>query len=225
MWVSCIFVGAGRGKRLRKKDSKAFLNIKGKPLIYYTLQRFLGFPRLKEFILVVRKKDLKKADRFSKRFLSGANVKIACGGARRAHSVRRGLDLVDPRADYILVHDIARPFIKRGDIKKLLKNAPYHEGCALGAPTSRTLKETKVTSKGIKIVRTLRRENLYDIFTPQIFKKDILIKSYRQGFFESALDDSQICESFADIYIVEAEPSNIKVTYPWDVALAKILLK
>ncbi|MBN1225406.1 MAG: 2-C-methyl-D-erythritol 4-phosphate cytidylyltransferase, partial [Deltaproteobacteria bacterium] len=98
-------------------------------------------------------------------------------------------------------------------------------GCALGSKTSKTLKRVRETRKGYRIIEHVKREELFEIHTPQVFKKDVIMRAYTRFFNKDALDDAQIVSRAGyDVYIVEGSHMNIKITYPQDLVMAREVL-
>lgn len=225
MKVAGIFVGAGKGRRLGL-GSKAFIRIKNRPLFYYTLKNFIDFKELKEFVFVAGKNEVKKAKGMIEKYFPALGIKVVEGGLRRSQSVKNGLNSISDDVDYILIHDIARPFVDTKSIKALLDSVKRFDNCVLGSPVSCALKKIKTTKSGKKIISTISRKNLYQIHTPQIFKTSVIKDAYRKYFLKQAFDDSQIvrCAGF-NVYIIEDNSLNIKITYPEDLLLARALLK
>ncbi len=227
--VSCILVGAGRGARLGKNQSKALIKINNIPLFYHTLKRFLNIKEIEEIILVLRKEDIKTVKKILKNKLKKEiNIKLTTGGKRRQDSVKKGLKLTSAFTKYVLIHDIARPFIKKNLIRKMIKeiqNAKV-QGLVLGRRAVNTLKEVNFVKNQVYIKRTLDRKKIFEVYTPQIFEKESFLKSYFSLNKKEVFDDSQIFEHLKKmkIKVFETQELNIKITYPQDLVLAKKLL-
>lgn len=120
------------------------------------------------------------------------------------------------KGDYVLIHDGARPFVKRKHIDALLECLKVHSACLLMVPCKDTIK--KVVNG--KVVETLKRSELMQAQTPQAFHRDVIVDAYSQGILEEyqATDDAQMVEKFSDVkvYAIVSDYENIKITTPED---------
>jgi 2-C-methyl-D-erythritol 4-phosphate cytidylyltransferase len=220
MFISCIIVAAGSGRRLGARIPKAFVKINGKPMLEYSLEAYQNCKHINEIILVktpaYQFNGLKYFDRFSKL------AAIVSGGKERLDSVRAGLNSVSPQADMVMIHDAARPLIKPEQITSIIAAAKKHGAAILASPVTDTIKSA---DKGwIKV--TIDRSSLWKAQTPQGFRKDILERSHFNQRVRSVTDDSQLVEMIkGNIFIVPGDDSNIKITTPIDLEIASCLLK
>ncbi len=227
--VSCILVGAGRGERLKKRVNKALVKINDLPLFYHTLKVFLGIKEIREVILVVRREDVVKVKKFlDKRDLIKKNtiIKLTPGGLRRQDSVKKGLEKVSLDTEYVLIHDIARPFIKRRLIKEMIKQVWELDGIILGKKAVSSLKEVVYRKGDVYVKKSLKREKIFEIYTPQIFKKKVILEAYRFFNRKEVFDDSELMEKLKNVQIkiFETQDFNFKITYSQDLDIAKKLL-
>ncbi|MCM8766125.1 MAG: 2-C-methyl-D-erythritol 4-phosphate cytidylyltransferase [Candidatus Omnitrophica bacterium] len=225
MKISAIIPSAGRGRRLGKKIDKVFLLLDKKPILYYTLKNFEDVEEIEEIILVVSRRSFHEAKEFFlKKFNFRKRIKIVPGGATRADSVWNGLRNTDEKADLVLIHDGARPFVNSILVRRVIEAGERFGAAILGIPISSTVKQVK----GSYALRTISRASLWDIQTPQIFRKDLFINCYKKAREEKfkPTDDSQIMEHYGcKVRIVEGSCLNIKITTPQDLVLAKAILK
>ncbi|MFH1421451.1 MAG: 2-C-methyl-D-erythritol 4-phosphate cytidylyltransferase, partial [Planctomycetota bacterium] len=141
MKFSTVIVGAGRGLRAGYNVNKIIKKICGTPLLYYTLEAFCNISGCIETILVVSSLDYNNPV-LQKKMLSKYGVtKIVIGGERRSDSVAAGVFASDSSAEYVLIHDAARPFIKRNRIREVLSAAEKTGAAILAIPVSDTLKK------------------------------------------------------------------------------------
>ncbi|MDP2923445.1 MAG: 2-C-methyl-D-erythritol 4-phosphate cytidylyltransferase [Candidatus Omnitrophota bacterium] len=216
--VGVVVVCAGKGKRLGRKVDKAILNLKGKPLFYHTFKTFQNIKEIKEIVLVLRRKHFNLA----KRLIKDKRVKLAKGGYERKDSVYNGLSVLNKSIDYVLIHDGARPFVDKKIIRRLLRELKKYPAVICGIRPKDTVK--LINGKFIK--KTLDREKLFLVQTPQGFKKVLLLKAYSKLKNRKVFDDAQVLELVGEkVKIVEGEASNIKITYPQDILLAKAILQ
>lgn len=155
------------------------------------------------------------------------------GGARRQDSVFNALKKVSTSSDLVLIHDSARPFVKAEDISILIARAKRSGAAILGVPVKATIKEVTLPVRpagqaGSRLVvkRTLDRENLWEIQTPQVFDRDLIIKAYQKFGKIDVTDDAALIEKLGKrVELVLGTCENIKITAPEDLITAKAILK
>lgn len=217
MKTSVIILLGGSGKRMNQSVPKQFLEINDKMLLEYSIETFEKSPYIDEIILSVLEGyddifyGLK--EKFSK------ITKIVLGGQERQNSVYNALLAIDD-CDIVVVTDGARPFVTLEEIESTVKMAK-EKGCAI---TARSVVDTiKIADSGI-IVDTPDRKGLYSAKTPQAFKYPILIDAYKKAFNDGFIgtDDASLIERLGiDVYIVEANEKNIKITTDFDLFIFK----
>jgi len=218
--VSVIIVAAGSGVRLGAKFPKAFVRLNGKPMVEYSLQACQHCQGVDEVILVkppsCQINGIKYFDKYPK--LSS----IVSGGKERLDSVMAGLSMVSSDSGIVLIHDAARPLIKPGQIKAVIRAVKKHGAAVLAAPVTDTIKK----ASGGRITGTVDRSHLWKAQTPQGFKMSVLKKSHFTRQNVSATDDSQLVEMIkGNVHIVPGDDCNIKITTPIDLEIASWLLK
>lgn len=221
--LSAIILAAGAGRRLGSLAPKPLVKIGGKPLIIYSLEPLNKHPAIDEIILVAgaqNKAAISKA-------ISGYSfkkIKVLCpGGARRQDSVYNGLKAVSPGSNWVLIHDSARPFIDSKLITKVISAAKKTHAAILGVPVKATIKSIK--NSGM-VDRTPDRNNLWEIQTPQVFKKELILKAYNKYFKENFTDDASLVErSGKNVLVVRGSYENIKITTKVDLLLAGLIAK
>ncbi|MCM8786891.1 MAG: 2-C-methyl-D-erythritol 4-phosphate cytidylyltransferase [Candidatus Omnitrophica bacterium] len=220
--IAVVLVCAGRGKRFSKKIDKVLIKIENEPLFYYTLKKFLNIKYIKQIILVLRKKNFNIAKRLLSKFNKNFSIKIVEGGEERQNSVIKGLLALDDDITDVLIHDGARPFVKKKLIRSIIKNLHHFDAVVCGLNAKDTLK----LNKNGFVESTLNRENIFYIQTPQGFKKDLIIRAYKNLRNKKVFDDAEAVELLGEkVKIIEGDPSNIKITYPEDIVLAKAIAK
>lgn len=216
MNVGAVIVCAGKGKRLGRVD-KAVLRLKGKPLFYHTYRKFAAVTQIKEIVIVLRKKNLSLAGKL----IRDKRVRLAAGGVHRKDSVCNGIHALGPGINYVLIHDGARPFVTRALILRVLKELRRSAAVICAVPPVDTLKYVEAG----QAAETLPREKVVCVQTPQAFKRDDLLKAYAQWGGAPALDEAQVMEHCGrKISVVAGSPDNIKITYPRDIKLAKVMM-
>ena len=227
--VGAVIVSAGSGKRLARGD-KAVLNLAGKPLFYRALAAFCGIKTIKEIVLVLRKDNFPLAKKFiSSKDCKGKRIILVEGGAKRADSVFKGLLALREEVDSVLIHDSARPFVSKKLIFNILRELKKYPAVTCGLRCPDTLKLIK---QGV-VEKTVDRDNIYLIQTPQAFRKKLILEAYKK-LKERKIDlrgarftdDAQILEALGKpVKVVAGDISNFKVTYPEDLRLARKMVK
>lgn len=225
MKVTAIVPSAGRGVRIKSRDTKSFLKIGGRPIIAHTLQALNKASCIDEIIVAVAKGDIARTERVAERYGIDKLKIIVQGGATRFESVSNCLGFLSSNTDYVAVHDGARPFIDEDTIRRAICVARRVGACVVGVPLIPTLKEI---DKGLRIVSTPPRRRFWVAQTPQVFKKNLILKAYKSASRRKMppTDDSVLVELLGKrVKMVEGSYRNIKITTPQDLKLARILAK
>ncbi len=217
--VSAIIVAAGEGKRFG--SAKQFALLRGRPLLDWSLEKFESHPGVDEIVLVLPG----DKDRIAYQGRGRKVIAVVAGGPRRQDSVFRGVEALDPeRADIVLVHDGVRPLVSRALITRVIEEA-QRKGAAIPAvPVEDTLKEVDRS----RVVRTLDRERIYRVQTPQGFLYPILRmaldRAREEGYSEK--DEAALLERTGEtVAVVAGDPRNIKITTPLDLKMAEVWLE
>lgn len=223
---TAVVLAAGQGKRMNSKIQKQFLEIGGKPVLYYSLRCFQDSPLVDEMILVTGedavsycKKEIVEKYGFSK--VSA----VIPGGRERYDSVYAGL-LACRDCDYVLIHDGARPFITEEILERGMDGVRATGACVIGMPSKDTV---KLSDKTGFVAETPDRKSVWTIQTPQIFSYS-LIRSAHESIREKDMslitDDAMVVEqeSGTKIRLVEGSYMNLKITTPEDLGVAEIFL-
>ncbi len=222
---SVIIPAAGKGDRFGGKEKKTFAKIDGRPMFLRTLERFVTRDDVCQTILVVAPEDSETMKSKYGANLGFMGVKLADGGARRCDSVAAALKMVSEDAEYIAIHDAARPCVTDGLINAVFAEAVKAGAAILATPISGTLKRV---SESNVIDATVAREALFEAQTPQVFRKDLLMAAYERlgEIDEDTTDDSQVVEAAGQaVSVVISDVTNIKVTTKGDLTLAHSILK
>ena len=223
--ASLIIVAAGSGKRIKSKTPKPFIQLCGKPILIHTLEKFRNISCIKEIILVLQKNDINWVIKKYGNVLAKLDVtKIVAGGKRRQDSVYNGLISSNINSDLIIIHDVVRPFVTKEIILSAINTAKKYGAAVPAIPAKDTI---KLIGQNNIVKNTFNRQSLYQVQTPQVFKRAILLKAYRKslktGFL--ATDDSQIVEMAGfPVHMVKGGETNIKITTPADISIANALL-
>jgi 2-C-methyl-D-erythritol 4-phosphate cytidylyltransferase len=229
-YVTAIVLAAGKGLRFKGKTSKALFKINAHPVIIYCLKVFSQHPEIKEIILVVNSQNKKNIIRKLNQYRIRKIKKVVLGGKLRQDSVSNGLKAIDRRTDLVLIHDGVRPFINQKMVFNLIKAAKRYGAAILGVPVRATIKkvlssQSSVISKVI-VKETLNRKNLWEIQTPQVFKKGLILRAYEKFGNIEVTDDARLVEKLGvPVRIVFGSYNNIKITTSDDLILAEAILK
>jgi 2-C-methyl-D-erythritol 4-phosphate cytidylyltransferase len=219
--VAAVLVAAGKGKRFG--GCKQFYKIFGLPLIFFPLNTLCKSTLVHTIIVVVHKQGVQECKELVREQNLHKVEHIVIGGERRQDSVRKGLDVVGG-ADYVLVHDGARPLLDESLIESVLDAASKVGAASCGLPIMDTVKCVK---DGM-IKKTVEREGLWLTHTPQAFRKDLILYAHKRANEESffATDDAALLEHYnIPVKMVRSNPSNIKVTFPEDAEIVRRLLE
>ena len=221
---TAIIVAAGQGKRFGAERPKQFLEICGKPLLIYTLQKFEICLIVDEIILVLSAEEIENFKSNAEKYNLKKLSKIIAGGKSRAESVLNGLNAIDAKtAEIVAVHDGARPLVSVEEIAQTIEKVRETGAACLVGKVVDTIKEIKDG----KIVKTINREHLRRALTPQCFRYEILKRAFAENEIgEIVTDECFLVEKLGvEISIIEGSAKNIKITAPEDFLLAENLLK
>ena len=222
MPVTAILLAAGKGERFGSRIPKPMVRLQGRPILDYSLKVLDGHPRVARIILAVSPANRKSVQALVKKGRYGKVVKIVLGGPRRQDSVFNALKEAGPEK-LVLIHDSARPFVEAKQISALIARAAHTAAAILGVPVKATVKEV---SPGLVVKRTLDRSGLWEIQTPQVFRKDLLVAAYGKFGRSDVTDDAALLEKYGrKVSLVRGSYSNIKITTPEDLYVAQALLK
>lgn len=228
--ITAIVLAAGSGSRMKSKTKKQFMEIKGKPVIWYSLFEFEK-SRVDEIILVTGKEDI---DYCKKEIVEKYNLKkiknVVAGGSERYESVYNGLKEVT--GNIVLIHDGARPLINNEIIERSIEGTIKNDACVVGVPVKDTIKRA---NKEGYIIDTPNRSELWITQTPQSFKTDLVKMAYKKMKEElekgnttlNITDDAMVVEEFTtnQVRFVQGDYKNIKVTTPEDIDIAELFIE
>ena len=217
--LCAIVLAAGSGSRMNSNIKKQFMEIDGKPVIYYSLLTISQSSLVDEIIVVTSKEDIVAISDIVKEYDIRKVSKIVCGGERRQDSVYNGLMEVDESYSYVLIHDGARPLVTVEDTDNVIKDAFTHGAATLAVKVKDTVKRV---NDDLFAEETLDREYLYGIQTPQVIKKELLLKGYENSEGKVFTDDTSIVENIGvKVKLTVGNYSNIKLTTPEDLIFIK----
>lgn len=216
MKISAVIVAAGSGTRMKAGKNKVFLELLGKTILEHTVSAFQNMPMIDEIIVVTN--EIEEAKKILSKY--SKLKEIVAGGAVRGESVQNGLKAAT--GDFVAIHDGARALVLQEDIENVLNAAMEFGAAALGVKCKDTL---KMADENGFISKTLDREFLYNIQTPQVFKLSDILEMYEKCD-EVFTDDCALAEKYGQmVKIVDGSYDNIKITTPDDMDLAERILK
>ncbi len=223
--VSVIFPAAGVGRRMGAGKNKALLNLFGKPVLVRTLLRFSECDKVDNFIVAVGAEEIGEVSRMLEKVQGLKPFRVVAGGSERQYSVKNALEAVSEDAEIVLIHDAARPLVTVKTIEAVIAEA-WRSGAAIAAVRA---KNTIKIVRGDGVVEsTPDRSRLWEIQTPQGFRRDILEEAYRRAEQEGYLgtDDAALVERLGlSVRVVEGDNRNIKLTTPEDLWTAEMFLQ
>lgn len=220
----CIVPAAGRGRRFDPDRPKQHIEIAGKTLLDWTLERLTSHPSIAGVVVVLGTDDALERAGVA---LDGKPLLSVTGGAERADSVLAGLRRLPESvadSDFVLVHDAARPCVRHVDISALIRQGVAAGGALLASPLRDTLK--RADASGL-VIATEPRESRWRALTPQLFRRAELIAALESARRDGVIvsDEAMAMErtGFKPL-LVEGSDDNIKLTTPADLAFVEYLL-
>ena len=210
---AAVLPAGGLGKRMGGNIPKQLMLLGGKPVYRYSLETFLEMEEIAEVVMAVPA-DWK--DHFEKEF-SHPKLKIVVGGAERWQSVENGVNALTSNAEYVLVHDVARPFVSKEIIRDVCETLVTKGSCLVAKPAVDTI---KIAADG-KVQKTIDRNTVWMAQTPQAASIALLKRLYARIAAEplnfTPTDEASILEYFGEsVYIVKGNAANDKLTTPED---------
>jgi 2-C-methyl-D-erythritol 4-phosphate cytidylyltransferase len=227
MSATAIIVAAGEGRRVGGNTPKAFLPLCGRPMLLRTLDRFLSARSIGKVIVVVSPAQLSRAQAILENdaALSNGAWALQTGGATRQESVRRGLELTGDDDDVIAIHDGARPFVSPALIDRAVEAARDKGAVVVALKARDTIKQVSIDGW---IQSTLARDSLWQIQTPQVFRREIVLAVHAWGARAGieATDDAMLVEKNGGrVFVLEGESTNLKITFADDLWLAETMIE
>lgn len=222
MFVTAVVVAAGKGARFKSRVPKPLCLLNKRPLIYYSLSALSKHRLIDEIIVVVNKNNQQGIADCITKFGIPKVSSLVTGGRQRQDSVRNGLEAADSGADFVLIHDAARPFITAKLVFALLKDARRSGAAIAGVPVKATIKR----AVRFRVKNTVPRQGLWEIQTPQAFKKELLLAAFRKYGRTAVTDDAMLVEKLGKrVTLVQGEYTNIKITTADDLIIAEAIAK
>jgi 2-C-methyl-D-erythritol 4-phosphate cytidylyltransferase len=233
MKIAVIICAAGSSKRFVEKQKhnleavkkKQFSDVAGRPAFLRSVEFFAGRDDVKQIIMTIPAEDEELFKITHGANISFHGVKLCIGGSERFESVSKALAMVKDDIEFVAVHDAVRCCLTEKWVNDVFVAAEKNGAAMLANPVVVTLKKVE----NGQIIQTVDRRGLYEAQTPQVFKKDMLLKAYANlaKLDKSKIsDDSQLVEALGGkVSIVETDFSNIKITTKADIAIAEAIIK
>lgn len=219
---SVILPAAGKSSRFSNQIKKVFTELKGRAVWVRSAELFVNREDVIQTLVVIAEED---REWFREKFapnLAFMNVEIVIGGHERFDSVRKALERVSPEADFVAVHDAARPVMTADWVDAVFKAAQKTGAAIPAVPVTSTLKKV---GNDQRIQSTVSREHLWMAQTPQVAKREWLVEAYQKIGTLRPTDEAQLLEQAAfPVEIVEGSPLNLKITTKADLRLAEVSL-
>lgn len=231
---TAIVLSAGRGKRMHASVEKQYIELYKRPIIYYTLEIFQASSVIDDIILVVGKgQEDDVYEKIVKKYHFSKVKAVVPGGEERYESVWKGLQVLargtageSSKADYVFIHDGARPFVTESILKRGYDTVCKYQACVAGMPSKDTIKlvDDKNYAK-----ETPERQYVWAVQTPQIFETKLITEAYARLMNQEMIqvtDDAMVVEQMMQtpVKLFEGSYENIKITTPEDLDIAKMFL-
>jgi 2-C-methyl-D-erythritol 4-phosphate cytidylyltransferase len=217
-----IIVAGGTGSRMNTELPKQFIEINNKPVIVYSIEKFLKVNKDIQVIISLHADYFDSFEKIKNKY-NLANIEVVEGGKTRFQSVKNALTVLKKHINIVAVHDAARPLVSPGTISRTYGAASLYGAAVPVIALNESLREV-MGDNGSKAVD---RTKFKIVQTPQCFKKDILINAYTTLPYDPFFtDDASVVEKAKHtITLTEGNRENIKITYPQDLIVAQILLQ
>lgn len=214
-----IVVAGGSGTRMGADLPKQFIELNGKPILMYTLKNLHESDAELELVLVLPKDQQDNWRKLCAKHGFDVSHVIADGGDTRFQSVRNGLEKAS-KVRLIGVHDGVRPFVSAELVNRCFDAASAHGAAVPVTPVVQSLRKLKG-----EISEAVSREDYSQVQTPQCFRSDVLIDAYDSADRTDYSDDASVVEASGKrITLVDGDEVNIKITTPFDLKLAKLII-
>ncbi len=226
MKADAVIVSAGKGQRFMEGGKKQFHLLSGKPILVHTLDKFEACPLIRSILLVVGPEDM---DYCMKEIIEKYHLRkisrIVPGGKRRQESVKNGIDALSQDTEVVVIHDGVRPFVTKTMIEESIHSAIRLGAVVVAMPVKETI---KMAHPDGTVLKTLDRESLWQIQTPQTFQSNLIKEAYRRATEDGFMgtDDASLVEQLGvKVHILPGSYTNIKITTKEDLMLAHLFLK
>jgi len=217
-----IIVAGGKGLRMGGEVPKQFLPVGGKPVLMRTMEAFHSYDAEIRIVLVLPVAQQTYWKELCAQYAFTLPYRLANGGETRFHSVKNGLDTIPADEDALVgVHDGVRPFVSTGVIARCYAEAARVEAVVPVIDVVETVRHLEGNGRST----TVSRDDYKLVQTPQVFSLALLKKAYAQPYVPAFTDDASVVEAFGhEVTLVQGNRENIKITTPFDLAVAEALV-
>jgi 2-C-methyl-D-erythritol 4-phosphate cytidylyltransferase len=216
-----IIVAGGSGKRIKANIPKQYLDVNGKPLIVYTIEKFFAYNAGIKMYVVAHKDYLHYMNELLKKHFPDKEIQSTTGGDTRFESVKKGLALIESSNAVVGIHDAARPMVSVDTIKRCYEMASLKGNAIPVVDVNESMRVVENNSN-----KAVNRSNYRVIQTPQCFNVAAIKKAFEQDYSSLFTDDATVLERSGEkINLVDGNTENIKITHDRDLILAQHLLK
>lgn len=232
MRCAAVILAGGSGKRMGSRIPKQYMELNGKPVLYYSLKTFSDAEFINEIVIVASDGYIEKVQREIVDLYGFHKVSsVISGGKERYHSVARGLERLSGETEYVFIHDGARPFVTYYTIERCLHYAEKYRAAVAAVKSKDTV---KLADDDNMVKASPDRAHVWQVQTPQTFEYLLIRNAYRRLLDDedrlreagiSVTDDTMVAKMYADIdaRLVESTYENIKLTTPEDMEYAKLI--
>jgi len=214
-----VIVAGGKGKRMEEEQPKQFLEIGTLPILMRTFHAFSFLADTAEFILVLPTDSIDYWKQLCQKYSFTLPHQIAEAGPKRFHSVKSALKFI-PDGVLLAIHDAVRPFVSKQIIEDCFTMAERKGNAVPVTAVDESIRELSGT-----LNKTINRNKLRLVQTPQVFQSSIIKRAYQQPYNEIFTDDATVLENLGkQIFLVDGERKNIKITNQVDLLLAQAII-
>jgi 2-C-methyl-D-erythritol 4-phosphate cytidylyltransferase len=214
-----IIVAGGAGTRMGTEVPKQFLEIKGKPVLMHSMNRFFDFDSNISIIVVLPEHQIEYWQKLCKTYQFDIPHQIVKGGTERFYSVKNGLSFVDEDG-FVAIHDAVRPLVSTETISSAFKSAMQYGSGIPTVPMNDSIRQFEGENNF-----AVNRSNYKIIQTPQCFDSTSILDAFKQDYKVEFTDDATVLESNgSNVFLTQGNVENIKITTPRDLLLAAALM-
>jgi 2-C-methyl-D-erythritol 4-phosphate cytidylyltransferase len=222
--VVAIIAAAGSGDRLGGDTPKALAELAGKPMVTWSIAAMAASHAVERLVIAAPDGCETVMAALAQQAASDLPTEVVTGGSSRSQSVANALEAAEG-VSVVVVHDAARPLVTADLVDRSVSQLERW-GCDAAVVAARATDTIKEAGPGGRVSATLERSSLWIVQTPQAFRSEVLRKSMERGELDRAYDDAQLVEAIGgDVRIVEASRENLKVTTPFELRIAELVLE
>jgi 2-C-methyl-D-erythritol 4-phosphate cytidylyltransferase len=214
-----VIVAGGSGNRMKSDLPKQFLLLGDKPVLMHTLYKFYNFDPEIELRLVLPQEETETWKKLCHEYNFNLKHTLFHGGKTRFHSVKNGLNGIN-NSSLVAIHDGVRPLVNQKTISNCFALASKNGSAIPVMPLTESIRKINKNSS-----KAGKREQFVTVQTPQVFKSEILLKSYNTDYIKSFTDDASVVEKAGYyVFLTEGNEENIKITTPKDLIIAEAII-